>query len=122
MARKKKGEGDNSMNAEPDFELAAKIIREQIAPDRENVRSMQGDLSAEWKRVEDVAHVNRKAAKDALRISQMSQENMSDYLRSLLGMMPVLGIAIQQDLVDGMENISQFVVPIRGAPASELVQ
>ncbi len=115
----KKPKGDNGPPA-PDFEAAAKIIRETIDGTSERRAKLNGDLSASWKLVEDACHVNKAAAKDARKISQMSDETQSDYLRSLFGLMGPLGIGIRRDLVDLAEGSSGIVIPLKAAPVSEL--
>ena len=110
--------GDNGPPA-PDFEAAAKIIK-GINANAEKRAKLNGDLSADWKRVEDVCHVNKKAAKDARAISQMSDETQSDYLRSLFGLMGPLGIGVRRDLVDLAEGVPGLMIPLKDAPVSEL--
>ena len=104
----------------PDFDLAAKIIRESIDGTAERRAKMNGDLSASWKRVEDEAHVNKKAAKDARAIERMSDETQSDYLRSLFGLMRPLGIGVRRDLVDLAQGVEGLAIPLKDAPISEL--
>lgn len=111
--------GDNGPPA-PDFDAAAKIIREEINGAKERGSKINGDLSAAWKRVEDVAHVNKKAAKDARAISLMSDETQSDYLRSLFGLMRPLGIGVRRDLVDLAQGVEGLHIPLKDAPESEL--
>lgn len=103
----------------PDFEQAAKIIR-NINAGAEKRAKLNGDLSADWKRVEDVCHVNKKAAKDARSISMMSDETQSDYLRSLFGLMTPLGIGIRRDMVDIAQGVPGIMIPLKEAPVSEL--
>lgn len=110
--------GDNGPPA-PDFDTAAKIIK-GINANAEKRAKLDGDLSAEWKRVEDVCHVNKKAAKDARAISQMSDETQSDYLRSLFGLMGPLVIGVRRDLVDLAEGVPGLMIPLKDAPESEL--
>lgn len=110
--------GDNGPPA-PDFDAAAKIIL-SINANSEKRAKLNGDLSAEWKRVEDVCHVNKKAAKDARAISNMSEETQSDYLRSLFGLMGPLGIGVRRDLVDLAEGVPGLMIPLKDAPVSEL--
>lgn len=96
--------------AEPDFEMAANIIRKDVMGDREKISKTQGDLSAAWKRVQDSARVNKSAAKDALKVFQKSPETMADYLRSFSGMLAafkIKGLTISYnpgDLVDQAEE------------------
>jgi hypothetical protein len=104
----------------PDFKLAAQIIRAAIDGTAERRAKMNGDLSAAWKRVEDEAHVNKAAAKDARKIARMSDETQSDYLRSLFGLMSVLDIGIRRDLVDLAEGAAGLSIPLKDAPVSEL--
>jgi len=104
----------------PDYEGAAKIIREEIATSGERRAKMNGDLSASWKRVEDGCHVHKGAAKDALKISRMSDELQSEYLRALFGLMRPLGIGVRRDLVDLAEGVEGFSIPLKDAPESEL--
>lgn len=101
---------DSNGPAEPDFEMAASIIRKDVLGDREELSKVQGDLSAAWKRVQDAAHVNKGAAKEALKILQKSDETRADYLRSLSGMLSAFkidGLTISYnpgDLVDRAED------------------
>ena len=101
---------DSNGPAEPDFEMAASIIRKEVMGDREELSKVQGDLSAAWKRVQDSAHVNKGAAKEALKILQKSDETRADYLRSLSGMLSAFkidGLTINYnpgDLVDLAED------------------
>jgi len=104
----------------PDYDLAAKIIRESIDGTAERRAKMNGDLSASWKRVEDEAHVNKAAAKDARKVARMSDETQSGYLRSFFGLMGPLGIGVRRDLVDLAEGVGGLMIPLKDAPASEL--
>lgn len=104
----------------PDFDAAAKIVREMIDGTTERRAKMNGDLSAAWKRVEDECHVNKSAAKDARKISRMSDETQSDYLRSLFGLMKPLGIGVRRDLVDLAQGVEGLHIPLKDAPISEL--
>jgi hypothetical protein len=98
----KKPKNDDNGPAEPDFSGAVELIRKEIQPDKTDISKINGDLSASWKRVEDGFHVNKKAAKDAMRISQMPDETRNDYWRSFFGMIGAFGCGITQDLVDQM--------------------
>lgn len=118
MGRKKKEAATNGP-AEPDFAGAAALIRSEISPDKEDLAKVQGDLSASWKRVEDQFHVNKKAAKDAARIANMSEETKQDYLRSLYGMFGAFGIALRVDLVDQAEGKEAGAFPTAGGAAGD---
>lgn len=110
--------GDNGP-AQPDFEMAAKIIRDDIATASTRSSKANGDKSAAWKRVQDVAHVNKGAAKEAAKLSQMSDELQSDYLRSLIGLMRPLNIGLRRDLVDIADNV-KLMIPLKDGPESHL--
>lgn len=111
--------GDNGPPA-PDFDKAAKIIRDDCATITTRSQKLNGDKSAAWKRVQDECHVNKAAAKDAAKIAGMSDEMQSEYLRSLFGLMRPLGIGVRRDLVDLAEGVEGLVIPLKDAPASEL--
>lgn len=114
-----KAAGDNGPPA-PDFDAAAKIIREDISTISTRSSKLNGDKSASWKRVQDDCHVNKAAAKDAAKIANMSDELQSEYLRSFFGLMKPLDIAIRRDLVGLAEGVEGLVIPVKDAPASEL--
>jgi len=118
MAKKPKDDTGNGP-AEPDFSGAAELIRKSINPDKEELSKIQGDLSADWKRVQDQYHVNKKGAKDAAKMLTMSTETRDDYLRSLYGMMKAFGIGISADLVDAMGDGNAPTMPTRDAGASD---
>lgn len=117
MTKKK---DDNAANAQPDFEQAAKIMLGEITGSGDKRAKMNGDLSAAWKRVEDGCHVDKRAAKDALKIARMSDEMQSEYLRSFIGLMAPLSISIRRDLVDLAEGVEGLMIPVTDAPESEL--
>lgn len=111
--------GDNGPPA-PDFEAAAKVIRDDIATISTRSSKLNGDKSASWKRVQDEFHVNKAAAKDAAKIANMSEELQSEYLRSFFGLMKPLGIGVRRDLVDLAEGVEGLMIPVKDAPESEL--
>lgn len=81
---------------------------------------LNGDKSAGWKRVQDDCHVHKAAAKDALKLANMTPELQSEYLRSFIGLMKPLGIGLRRDLVDLAEGVDGLMSPVEDAPASEL--
>lgn len=111
--------GDNGPPA-PDFDAAAKIMREELNTIATRASKLNGDKSAGWKRVQDECHVHKAAAKDALRLANMTPELQSEYLRSFIGLMKPLGIGLRRDLVDLAEGVQGLTVPVINAPASEL--
>lgn len=102
----------------PDFERAARILRGDVKPAEEANAKSRGDLSAAWKTIESDCHVNKKAAKDSCRLLNMSPELRDDYLRSLYGMMAVLGIGISRDLVDQMGDGEAPTMPVSDEKAT----
>lgn len=111
--------GDNGP-PKPDFDAAAKIIRDDLATLTTRGAKINGDKSASWKRVQDECHVNKAAAKDAAKIAGMSDEMQSEYLRSLFGLLGPLGIGVRRDLVDLAEGVEGLIIPLKDAPESEL--
>ncbi len=106
---------------EPNFKGAASIIRSKIMKAKEDGSKIQGELSDAWSKVEGCG-VNKKAAKDALKLHNMSSEGQQEYLRSLYAMMGEFNIALEVDLVDqaegeGEEGVVPF--PTREREASE---
>lgn len=111
MARAPKP-NDNEKMAEPDFDGAAKLLKSAIANSNDAKQKALGDLSASWKRIEDNFNVNKKAAKDILKIAAMGGGSQQDYWRSFFGMMRAMGLGITSDLVDKMQGIDGLIVPI----------
>lgn len=120
MARKAKAANDDVEVVEkPDFERAAKILIGDIKPAEEQNAKSRGDLAAAWKVIADECHVNKKAAKDAFRLRQMSEELRDDYLRSLYGLMKEFHIGISADLVDAMGSGEAPTMPTTEEKAVE---
>lgn len=114
MARKPK-QNDNEKMAEPDFDAAAKLLNSAISNSNDAKQKALGDLSAAWKRIEDNFNVNKKAAKDILKIASMSGGTQQDYWRSFFGMMRAMGLGVASDLVDKMQGIDGLIVPVIAA-------
>lgn len=111
--------GDNGP-PQPDFGSAAQILLGDVKSAKSKSSKINSEKGHALKRVQDDCHVNKDAAQKALVISQMSDELQSDWLRSFIGMMPPLKIAIRRDLVDLAEGVEGVSIPVRDAPASEL--
>lgn len=111
--------GDNGPPA-PDFVAAAKIMIDDLNTITTRSSKLNGDKSAGWKRVQDECHVHKAAAKDALKVANMTPELQSEYLRSFIGLMKPLGIGLRRDLVDLAEGVEGLMIPVMDAPASEL--
>jgi len=104
----------------PDFEAAAKLIKDDIATLSTRTSKANGDKSAAWKRVQDDCHVNKGAAKAAANLSTLSDEMQSEWLRSFFGLLKPLGIGVRRDLVDIAEGVEGLMIPLKDAPTSEL--
>lgn len=111
--------GDNGPPA-PDFDAAAKIMLSDVKTKKSQASKANSEKGHALKRVADECHVNKDAAQKAFAISQLSDEMQSDWLRSFIGMMGPLNIAIRRDLVDLAEGVEGVTIPVRDAPVSEL--
>lgn len=85
---------------EPDFQLGAEILRNDIQGLRDSQQKGQGDLSAAWKRVESQAGLHKAAAKAVFALAGKSKEHQADYLRTFVGLARAMGVGVQVDLVD----------------------
>lgn len=97
---------------QPDFKLAAKILRLDVRPAEESNAKSRGELSAAWKAIENDAHVNKKAAKLVHWMRTASGELKDDFLRSLYGLMKEMSLGISPDLVDRAGGASVPEMPV----------
>jgi hypothetical protein len=119
MAKKNNGIGDNHTIAEPDFETAANLIKGDIRETKGENSKCQGDLSALWKQVEK-CHVDKSAAKVCAKLAVMAPGMQSTWLRTFAGLMPLLNIAVDRDLVDAAQGVQEFAIPIREVESADL--
>lgn len=116
MARGKKS--DTPISGEvpkPDFELAAKIYREDIRPAMSGVGEHAQEMSTAYKEIKKRAHIQPQAARLAFRLVDMEEAKRDDFLRSFNGLLRELKIFMPADLVDAAEGkatIGETVVPI----------
>jgi hypothetical protein len=103
MPRGKRKERAERANG-PDFDLAASILREAITGLREESRSVAGDLSAAWKRIEDDCGVHKGAAKVIHNLLNKSPESRADFLRTFDGLRDHMELDAADDLVDLAES------------------
>lgn len=96
---------ENAVRAnEPDYQLAAKILREAVGPLRDVGSKNNGDLSAAWKRVESEAGVNKAACKFMFGLLQKSDNHQDDVMRTIMGMAEQFNMyPNRKDLVDAAE-------------------
>lgn len=90
---------------EPDFAGAIRLMEGSIIRDKEDLSGLQGDLSAHWKRIEEVHRCNRQAAKVYLsKVHNASDDNANDFIRTFIGLCRESGkLEGMKDLVDAME-------------------
>lgn len=112
------GQGHNSRKA-IDFDKAAKIIKNDIATLDNSASKTRGDLSAAWKRVEELG-LNKKAAKAVRGLQGQSPATVSDYLRTFIGLLNPLGLGIIRDMVDVAEDQTAISVPLIDNPSVDV--
>lgn len=89
---------------DPDYALAARIMREDIAGLRDKHSKGQGELSAQWKRIEKEAGVNKAAAKVIFSLLNKSENHVDDFLRTFVMLADAAELAVRVDLVSLMEG------------------
>jgi len=109
MSKNKPAEGHNS-NA-LDFEGAAKILKGELANHRDKGAKIRGDQSASWKKIEEKG-LNKRAAKAIFSMQDQSAAEVSDYLRTFIGLLAPLGLGILRDMVDMAEGQTGITVPL----------
>lgn len=108
------GEGHNSKKI--DFDAAAKIMKKDLAALRDRGAKNRGDQSAAWQKIEDL-NVNKKAAKAVFGLQDQSAAQVSDYLRTFIGLLDPLGLGIIRDMVDVAEDQKGIMVPLIETPS-----
>lgn len=114
----KVGEGHNSRKA-LDFDGAAKIMKSNLATLRDKSAKTRGDQGAEWAKIEEMG-LNKKAAKAIFGLQNQSPANVSDYLRTFIGLLTPLGMGILRDMVDVAEGKSSIEVPLIDTPSVDV--
>lgn len=108
------GEGHNSRNL--DFEAAAKVMKTDLANLRDKSAKVRGDQSAAWKKIEELG-LNKKASKAVFGMQNQSPAEVSDYLRTFIGLLNPLGLGILRDMVDTAEGQTHIAVPLIDTPS-----
>lgn len=103
------GEGHNSRNL--DFEAGAKLLQGQLANLRDKSAKTRGDQSAAWAKIEEMG-LNKKASKAIFALSNQGTAEVSDYLRTFIGLLGPLGLGILRDMVDDAEGKASIAVPL----------
>lgn len=113
----KPGEGHNSRNL--DFVGAAKIMKSDLADLRDKSAKTRGDQSAAWKKIEEMG-LNKKASKAIFGLQNQGAAEVSDYLRTFIGLLNPLGLGIIRDMVDVAENQDSISVPLIDTPSVDV--
>lgn len=119
MGRAKKAESGqiNGEVPKPDFDLAASIHRNDIAPANKEQKRAMKEASDGWKAVKKDAHVNVGGYRQAMKIADMEEAEQQAYLRALHGGLQQRGIVLHADLDDIAAGRTEDtnVIPIGGA-------
>ena len=110
----KAAEGHNSRNL--DFTGAAKIMTSDLANLRDKSAKTRGDQSAAWKKIEEMG-LNKKASKVIFSLQNQGAAEVSDYLRTFIGLLNPLGLGIIRDMVDIAEDRTAIEVPLINTPS-----
>lgn len=107
---------------QPDFARAVRIFRSDIKPANEKSGEHAQTASTGYKAIKNECHVNTRAAKFVFQLSGESEEKRNDVLRSLRGLLDIMGIRITDDLVSVAEGEKASpIVPTGEAKKPELV-
>ncbi len=109
MSEKAPAAGHNSKAI--DFDKAAKVMKGELAGHRDKGAKIRGDQSASWKKIEEMG-LNKRAAKAIFSMQDQSPAEVSDYLRTFIGLLNPLGLGITRDMVDAAEGQTGIMVPL----------
>lgn len=123
MARKPK-EKINGVISQPDYELAARIFRNDILPANSDQGHAMKEASDGYKEIKKGAHVHPWAVRQCASLLKNEDAERDIKLRDLNGMMKALGIALRADLVDiaeGVEPETEIkIIPVAPAGATDM--
>lgn len=124
MPRSKNTGTINGEVPKPDFEMAGRIHRNDIAPANKEQKRAMKDASDGWKAVKKEAHVNVAGFRAAMRVADMEEAEQQTWLRSFNGGLKERNVTLSYDLVDQAEGKDRGagaeVVPIGEARAPQL--
>lgn len=106
MARPKKAQ-EGTINGEvpkPDFDLADKIHREDIAPANKEQKRAMKEASDGWKSVKRDARVHVGGARTAFKVAEMEEAEQQAWLRSFAGVLRKRNVSLHADLADQAEG------------------
>ena len=99
-----------------DFAGAARIMTSDLANLRDKSAKTRGDQSAAWKRIEEMG-LNKKASKAIFGLQNQGAAEVSDYLRTFVGLLNPLGLGIIRDMVDLAEGKTAIEIPLIETPS-----
>ena len=105
----------NGEVAQPDYEKAVRIYRQDIKPAVEAAGERAQEASTGYKAIKKECRVNTRAARFVFSLERESEEKRNDVLRSLRGMLGAMNIGITDDLVSQAENEDSRAPIIPGA-------
>lgn len=121
MAKKDDGPQNGGEIEQPDFDRAARLLKNDVKPAEEKVGEHAQVMSTAYKAIKKECHVNPAAAKLAYKLSRQSEEKTDDFLRSLQGMFAALNVGITRDLVDEAEGAEATpIIPTKAKENLEL--
>ncbi len=109
------GNAPESVEAKQDFELARKLYFADIKPAVAGAAEKAQEASTAYKAIKKQANIDQGAAKLAFRLVEMESGAQQHYLRSLMGMLDIMNVALDADLVDIAQghNSGATIIPIR---------
>lgn len=114
------GEGSGEYKR-PDMKGAIKIYREEIAPKKEHIATIKGDLSEPHKRIKDECHAPRKVLDFLFQLDDMEDAKRDHYLIALYEGMRELKIFMPSDLVTRAQGVDGLnVIPMGERKAAEM--
>lgn len=104
MTRGKKSTPISGELPKPDFDLAAEIHRDEIAPANKEQKQAMKEASDGWKRVKKEAHLHVGAARAAFNVCNLEDAERDVWLRTFRGVLKRKGVGLTPDLVDQAEE------------------
>jgi len=94
-----------------DFAGGARVLKTTLTDLRTRGAKVRGDQSAAWKKIEEM-NLNKKASKAVFALMDQGTAEVSDYLRTFIGLLDPCGLGIIKDMVDIAENKDAITVPL----------
>lgn len=94
-----------------DFDKAAAVLKKDLTDLSTKGAKVRGDQSAAWKRIEEMG-LNKRASKAVFSLMDQGEAEVSDYLRTFIGLLDPCGLGIIKDMVDLAEDKTAITVPL----------